>query len=430
MDVWSFYTDLLLFTIFSFVPRKKHNTGLEFTEDLKMDSDNVEKLILSILDLDEFDNARYYALHLAKPLWRIFWHVSSTPYFLRNICAKVKISVKRYQVKLGDILAYYVGDKTNGNYLSVAIKIKKIKPQCKLDEMQIISMLMDGMDISEYVDIDEDMLICSLVCYVLDNNRLNILDFNEICKIEEFTYETTDYKLTKVNEIKFLSSGYIYDNKYYLYSIFINREKLEYFDEKPAVFRIIEEEISSPDIYMRLDERLAVPSEDRLLLDTLNSEKFRGIQFQFSKTNLDRGENIIVHGNIESYDKLLMIIKKDYDDPLGEDFWHVELEELPYSKNINRVTVTLMHGKYYPAHKLFRHIDYIKNQYPYDIYIEKYKDMTNSEVPIDYYTDKTNHYKIWCVEETDISEETWYKLVYTSLRPKYKTLLNEILGMN
>lgn len=29
---WSFYTDLLLFTIFSFVPRKKHNTGMPYED--------------------------------------------------------------------------------------------------------------------------------------------------------------------------------------------------------------------------------------------------------------------------------------------------------------------------------------------------------------------------------------------------------------
>jgi hypothetical protein len=217
-----------------------------------------------------------------------------------------------------------------------------------------------------------------------------------------------------------------------LYSIYISKEKLDFFDKKPAVFKIMEEEILNPDIYMRLDERIAVPHTDIISLETLNFEKFRGIQFNFSNTKLDKGKNIIVHGNIESFHKLLMVIKKDYDNTLDEEFWHIELEELPYleSTTIKRVTVTFIHGKYYPQRRFFRHIDYIKNQYPYDIYHEKYKDMTNTSIQIDHYTDKTNHYKIWCVEEADISEDTWFKLAYMSLKPVYRKLLNEMLGNN
>ena len=47
-----------------------------------------------------------------------------------------------------------------------------------------------------------------------------------------------------------------------------------------------------------------------------------------------------------------MVIKKDYDNDLNEEFWHVELEQLP---NINRdqnrknVCTTFIHSKYYPS---------------------------------------------------------------------------------
>ena len=52
-------------------------------------------------------------------------------------------------------------------------------------------------------------------------------------------------------------------------------------------------------------------------------------------------------------------------------------------------------------------------------------------ISIDYYTKtKDEHYKIWYVENTDISEELWYTLTFISLSPSYRVLLNEILEKN
>lgn len=389
----------------------------------------IEQLMLDVIELQEFEDVRYYALHLRKLLWNIFkYEWKGVPYFLKNICHKVDILANKHEIELNDIVGFLSKDSI---YIWVCIRNKKIKPECSLNELSIISLLMDGKDAREYVYFDRDQLICSFVCYILDSNQITNLDFNFICKSEIFAYEITDYKMTKVKNVQFLPSGCIFDGKYYLYSIFICGEKLEFFDEKPAVFKLIEE-IKDSDVYMRLDERLAVPKTEIISLETLNFEKFRGIQFDYSNTKLDEHKNIIVHGNIETFDKLLMVIKKDYDENLNEEFWHVELEELPYleeSKN-KRVTVTFIHGKYYPKRKRFRHIDYIQNQYLFDEYCIKIRDLSNGTIQIDHYTDKANHYKIWCVEETDITEEMWYKLAYVSLRSIYRKLLNEIIGID
>lgn len=394
-----------------------------------MESDKFYELMLDIMQLDEFEDARYYALHLSKPLWNIFkGSLSSIPYFLRSLCNKTKYLLEKYGIGMVEILSYYAKDNC---YKFVPILIKKIKPDSILPEADILVKMIQGEDVSDYIDIDEDKLICSIVCYVLDDNRIKSVDFNELSDLEKFHYNITDYKLTKVSGVKFLQSGYIYDNKYYLYSIFINKEKLRFHDDKPAIFRIIEEEISNGDVFMRLDERLAVPDTDVFSLDTFNFERFRGVQFKFDNTKLDNVKNIIVYGDPNTLHKLLMVIKKDYDNKLGEQFWHIEIEELPSikDKDIDRITVTFVHGKYYPERKCFRHIDYIKNQYNYDIYIQKYMDMSNGEIKIDHYTaDKVNHYKIWCVEETDIKEEVWYKLAMLSLHKDYRKLFDEMFG--
>lgn len=265
----------------------------------------------------------------------------------------------------------------------------------------------------------------------MDTNIFNKLDFRLICPREKFVYEITDYKLTKVKGIEFCPEGFIFDNKYYLYNIYINRKKIEYFDRMPGVFKLLSDNIplDKADFYLRLDERLSVPLSEANISDRLLSEKFRGPQFNFNNTKLEKIKNIVVHGDIETFDKLLMVIKKDFDQDLNEEFWHIELEELPCMEDKLRdiVCVTFIHAKYYPNQKVFKHMDFIKNQYQYTDYCQKFHDMTDSEIRIDFYTTKECHYKIWCVENIDISEETWYKVASVSLGPIYKKLFDEIM---
>ena len=129
-------------------------------------------------------------------------------------------------------------------------------------------------------------------------------------------------------------------------------------------------------------------------------------------------------------DKLLMVIKKDYDDTRKKAFLHIEIETLPYcptgEANSPCIT-TFLHGMYYPEDDVFTHIDYTKNQYIYSDYEQKYAD-ANPEIPIDFYAEKKLHYKIWCIENGTYSREIWYKLMVASLPKKYHILLDEILA--
>ncbi|QMV45240.1 hypothetical protein FPL14_28885 [Cohnella cholangitidis] len=189
-------------------------------------------------------------------------------------------------------------------------------------------------------------------------------------------------------------------------------------------------DLKKADFYLRLDERLATPLAEANIAQRLAFEKFRGPSFRFSNTKIEQIKNIIVHFDPSTYNKILMVIKKDYDSLHNEEFWHIEVEQLPYvdrSKQVKNIITTFIHGKYYPFRKTFRHIDFIKNQYPIDKYCDKQDDRSKEDVQIDYYTTKDCHYKIWCVENIDISEETWYKLVSISLPEQYRILFDEIL---
>lgn len=126
--------------------------------------------------------------------------------------------------------------------------------------------------------------------------------------------------------------------------------------------RIIHEETKDCDILYRLDERLSMPESEYHDYTGAAFAKFRGPQFNFAKNNLDGKKTIVVHFDAESLDKLLMIIKQDVDQNTGEDFWHIEIETLPYTKNnTGYVITTFLHGMYFPKIDKFTHIDYTKN---------------------------------------------------------------------
>ena len=124
-----------------------------------------------------------------------------------------------------------------------------------------------------------------------------------------------------------------------------------------------------------------------------------------------------------------MVIKKKEDQNTKEEFWHIEIETLPYKENSDgHMITTFLHGMYYPKRDVFTHIDYTKNQYSGSIYVKKYADSVDG-MPIDQYTETRDlHYKIWCIENGEFSKSTWYKLMYISLEDKYQRLLNEILS--
>lgn len=396
----------------------------------------MDKLVEKIKSLSIYRNTSYYTYHLGLALWR---HFSGTkwngiPYYIKTICQETKRLIKESYLSQEDILYFIANSKDNPSYFFVAQSILIYGVSKKLNDFERYAIVSGEVSLPNDIVIDEDILSCTVACFVIDGNRYKEWDFEVNVPNEQFAYSITDYKLTKVNDVDFRQSGFIYDNKYYLYNIFINRKPIEFCDKMPAVFQLISENIDlgSADLYLRLDECLAVPLVEADITHRLVFEKFRGSSFRFANTKLEQIKNIIVHYDPKTFNKLLMVIKKDYDSILNEEFWHIELEQLPYidrSKQSKDVCTTFIHGKYYPVRQIFRHIDFIKNQYPFDKYGDKQDDRSNQDIQIDYYTTKECHYKIWCVENIDISEEIWYKLASVSLSEQYRKLFNEILEM-
>lgn len=121
-------------------------------------------------------------------------------------------------------------------------------------------------------------------------------------------------------------------------------------DSMPAFARIITDAEGDFDILYRLDERLSMPESEYRDYTGVQFEKFYGPQFKFDGSTLKDSKTIIVHINPKNMAKLLMVIKKDFDQIISEPFWHIEIETLPYPKDDydGMYTTTFLHGMYYP----------------------------------------------------------------------------------
>lgn len=341
----------------------------------------MDELLLQIISLDTYNDVSYFTTHLTLPLYRLFggtkWR--GVPYYLQNIVSNTSSLIEKSGLSQEEILQWIANDMMNPSYFFVSYCILSYAIPIKLDDSQKYDIANKTAPLPKDVVIDKEVLACSLACYVLDGNRYSNWDFNKLVPNEKFAYKTTDYHLTQVTNIDFKQNGFIFDSKYYLYNIYINRKPLYPDEPIPAIFKVMIEEtdFSNANFYMRLDERLSVPLINADITHYSFSERFRGTDFKFNNSKLERIKNIIVHYNPDTNNKLLFIIKKDYDTKMDKEFWHIEIEQLPYITDASKshyVSTVFIHGKYYPKDKLFRHIDYIINQYPIDQYFEKQAD--------------------------------------------------------
>ena len=269
-----------------------------------------------------------------------------------------------------------------------------------------------------------------LTGYILDTFREKRIDIKNLIEGQVLSHKTNQYDLTVVDGVEFKRDYFVFEGKAYLYSILTNTNTMQFGDTMPAFARIITEQVKDGNILLRLDERLALPINQAISYSTLNFEKYRGPQFHFKDSILKNPKTITIHIDENTADKLLLVIKKKVDNNSKKDFWHIELETLPYRDTASKgkyCITTFLHGMYYPEDDCFTHIDCTKNQYEMSEYIKKYSEC-EPDIPVDLHT-KSNelHYKIWCIENGRYTREVWYNLMTASLNEKYRTLLDEIL---
>lgn len=388
-------------------------------EDIKCSQPEViEEFMVAITETEEYKSVEYLVFSIRKQMLNYFTsfrgkdNVFRIPPFLQSLVERVGKTFQEMQISVDDVLNYMEQNDSNG-WVMYYDRVFIRRP-----------------GVTETIQINAELLFLIITGFVLDTFKNQRININEMLNGEKFIYKTNSYGLTLVNGVEFKTDSFIFDSKAYLYNILTNISQINFGDRMPGFAKIITEEVDSGDILLRLDERLAVPQEQIISYSTLDFQKFRGPQFHFANSDLTRRKTIIVHIAPETSDKLLMVIKKDYDDVKNKDFLHIEIETLPFcpagETNASCIT-TFLHGMYYPADDIFTHIDYTRNQYTFSDYEQKYMD-ANPDIPVDFYAEKKLHYKIWCIENGEYTREVWYKLMIASLHEKYRILLDEILS--
>jgi len=274
-----------------------------------------------------------------------------------------------------------------------------------------------------------DLFALVLTAYILDLFGETKIDIRTITENENLLHTTNQYGLSIVNGVEFKRDYFIFENKSYLYNILTRTKPIKFRDTMPAFARLIVDNVQDGDILLRLDERLALPVEQAISYSSLDFEKYYGPQFHFRDSILKQPKTITVHIDDETCDKLLMVVKQDYDTRKEQPFWHIEIETLPYieeNTSSSHCITTFLHAMYYPESDTFSHIDCTRNQYAISDYLQKHSE-SNENIPIDLYTEKGLHYKIWCIENGQYSKKLWYDLMMVSLSDRYRALLDEIL---
>ena len=337
------------------------------------------------------------------------------PKYLENLIGIVIDKFNESGISTVDMLQYMLDNDINNwiHYYAYTFII----PVAKGEENEAVN------DLSE-------LYAFVLTGYILDTFREKRIDIKNLIEGQVLSHKTNQYDLTVVDGVEFKRDYFVFEGKAYLYSILTNTNTMQFGDTMPAFARIITEQVKDGNILLRLDERLALPINQAISYSTLNFEKYRGPQFHFKDSILKNPKTITIHIDENTADKLLLVIKKKVDNNSKKDFWHIELETLPYRDTASKgkyCITTFLHGMYYPEDDCFTHIDCTKNQYEMSEYIKKYSEC-EPDIPVDLHT-KSNelHYKIWCIENGRYTREVWYNLMTASLNEKYRTLLDEIL---
>lgn len=386
---------------------------------------DIDSIILEILDSEEYKSAEYLVSTIRFSYLEFLWGYRSNNFapqpFIVPLLNYVDSVFSRNNISMDSML----------NYMLSIFEASGKKGMIYHYYMTVTNPLQADYTNPKEIACDRSVFMHIVAGFIFDYFKSPV-DIKEIVDNEQFIYPQNSYGLSAVdlNQIEFKKDFFIFDGKAYMYNQFTNKRTIGNFDDMPGFAKIITEQIKDGDLLLRLDERLAFPIDQALILSKMCFVKFRGPQFHFQESKFTDLKTIIVHISPETSNKLLMVIKKDYDCKNNKEFLHIEIETLPIVEDSRSAPVitTFLHGMYYLEDDCFTHIDYTKNQYSAKDYLIKYSGSTPDK-PIDLYTEsKELHYKIWCIENGKYSREIWYQLMIVSLPEEYQTLLNEILA--
>lgn len=280
----------------------------------------IESFFLDISEYQEYKNIEYLCFNIRKATldYLSLKRETSIDPFMKPLHNRIKKQLEKGAVNIDELLSFMIVNDTHS--WCFYFVLTRFKRKEGVSEDEYYCAVGSAKDVTSLIEIDYDKIAMLVLGFSMDYFSKNTIDIKNIVVGEQFSYKTNQYGLSKINGAIFKKDGLIYDKKYYLYSWLTNTSVLEYFDEMPAFARIISEQVNSGDILFRLDERLSVPENQMITYSTLNSEKFRGPQFNFNNSVFKARKTIIVHIDENSMNKLLMVIKQCDDEISGKPF--------------------------------------------------------------------------------------------------------------
>lgn len=426
-------------------------------------SHRLKKLIEDITRTSAFWKLNYYfralkkaphggVFYITKPnmflkyydfrAYEFFIPNTNFPFPLMEYVPVFKEMFENSGISIEEILIYCLGidpqnksESTSGNKMYIACCGEVLKHDSKdlTEYMHLLPRVLEGyVSYDEDFTLDEERLMNLFILMLIERNEYIITDIEDILTNEIIKVPSDKYGLYDVTEAHFERQGFKIDDRFYLYNIFLDTSIGDPCSDVPHVISLLKQIQEPYKLFMRCDENLSVLYENKVTIDTMDFEKWRGITLNFDTidTLVKSGKETIVHYDSSTYNKILVYVNRGLDES-GKQFYHINVEQLwnpellPSHDKV--ITTNYIHGTYYPSTCTFEHIDYSINQYDSETYQAKYSDAEcQTGVSIGKYG--SQHYKIWCVRGEYLTVPTWIKLVCASIDFQFRNIFMETIG--
>lgn len=217
-----------------------------------------------------------YLKHYPFEAWTFISHdPENIPYFLTGLVDKaIELYADCLDVDFEELLQYCY----NGDNWYIGLRLLHAKPEYsklnnELHGTLLWSILGNKQRIVVFFDIELKYALYSLILCLVQEKMVLINNVEDILIHENLRNPHNKYGLSKLSNAEFFRQGFRVEETYYLYNIFLDPTIGSPLDEMPYTLRIIANEISNAQIYMRCDNNLAVPFDKRISTATVDAQR-------------------------------------------------------------------------------------------------------------------------------------------------------------
>ena len=310
--------------------------------------ESIQPLLCKIKEDVAFHKLQYYIRSMKKAPHGGVFHISMPGVFLSyypcstfnylNPNMKMPLPIKQYKTRLRelmrdiriedeDLLIFcfrvdnpgsndpVFGDSVAGDklYTAMVSKTLLLKDEIEISyENAVMNAAIGVNSFTGFFNIDWDRLVEVFICFILRINLYSMKELQDVLAVENLDPNHDKYGLTRITSASFENQGYCIGEKYYLYNLFFDTSIGSLTASVPKIIELMQS-IKNVEIYMRCDETLSVPLEEKVSSVSWDMQKWRGITL--NTENLEAQvlskKEIIVHYDPITMNKLLLIIKPE-----------------------------------------------------------------------------------------------------------------------